>query len=177
MQRLGKILGFAALLALLLSSCRDPVQFPTIPAVEYKSFEILADTAFLTFDMTDGDGNFGLDEEDTLGDFEFNAVPFNKFHYCIFIDPYKFVNNEWVLIDKRPNAANPDAIPLYYRVERLDPSGSDKNLEAEIRIDFPPPVWPLPECELGDTIKFQIQIADRELQESNVAESPAFIIQ
>ena len=178
MQRLGKIsLIGLAFITVLMSSCREDVQFPIIPAVEFNSFVVFEDSASIVFDITDGDGNFGLAVDDTLGNFELSIDPFNKFYYCIFVDPYILNNNVWEFVDLAPSAANPGASPLYYRTkQRFDPTGSDKNLEAEIRVSLEDAVWPPADFESGDTIKFEIHIADRDLQESNRVETPVFII-
>jgi len=165
-----------AFITVFMSSCREDVQFPIIPAVEFKSLEMIPDTIYITFDMTDGDGNFGLNEEDTLGNFLQSADPFNKYHYCIFGDPYILNNGVWEYVDVLPNAMD-EGSPFYYRTNRrLDPTGADKNLEAEIQIEVVTNVLSVADFPPGDTLKFEIHIADRDLQESNIVETPAFII-
>ena len=174
MQSLAKITLIVSLLV-LMGSCRESVQFPIIPAIEYKDFVIFPDSAHVVMDITDGDGNFGLNPEDTLGNFEYSIDPFNKYHFCIFLEPYVLVNNQWELIDFTPSPANPNALPFFYRTkERLDRTGTDKNLEAEIKVLLFP--WPPTELNSGDTIRFEAHVADRDLNESNRIETPAYII-
>ena len=175
MQRsLKNTLFLLALSTVLLNSCREDISFPVIPAIESKEFIVFTDSAFIEVDFTDGDGNIGFEEGDTLGQFEYSIDPFNKFHYNFFVDIYQFENNEWTLYDLTPSPTNPNFQPLYYRTKKLDPEGSDKNLEGSIRVKLAP--FPPIDFSSGDTIRFEVRLADRNLNLSNVVTTEGFVV-
>ena len=67
------------LLALAVLSCQKPVEYPVEPKITYEGFTYLMneDSTFtgegvVSFSYTDGDGDLGLDETDTLPPFGFN---------------------------------------------------------------------------------------------------------
>ena len=67
------------LLALAVLSCQKPVEYPIEPKIAYEGFSYLfnPDSTFsgegvISFSYTDGDGDLGLDDTDTLSPFGFN---------------------------------------------------------------------------------------------------------
>ena len=163
-----------ALATILLNSCKEDISFPVIPAIEFKEFVVYTDSAFIEVDFTDGDGNIGFESGDTLGQFEYSIDPFNKFHYNFYIDIYQLENNEWTLYDLTPSPTNPGFQPLYYRTPKLDPEGNDKNLEGSIRVKLSP--FPPIDFSTGDTIRFEVQLADRNLNLSNKLTTDGVIV-
>ena len=163
-----------AAIVVILSSCREEISYPTIPAIEFKDFVVYPDSAFITVDFTDGDGNIGFDVGDTLGQFAYSIDPFNKFYYNFYIDIYQLQNDQWELYDLTPSPSNPDSQPFYYRTEKLDPDGSDKNLEGEIEVKLAP--FPPVDFNSGDTIRFEVQLADRDLNLSNKVTTDGFVV-
>lgn len=148
--------------AALFQLCKKPEDFPKEPKISFKNFKQNADsTAQLTITFTDGDGNIGLEKGDTTGKFS----PDSKFHYNLFLEYFEKQNGKWVHRKLQP--------PFYYRIPPLEPRGSSKALEGEIQVTIEPlyfdPVSPY------DTIKYSIQLADRDLNKSNVAETGPII--
>lgn len=148
--------------ALLFQFCQKPEEFPDEPKVSFESFDQKSDsTAKLTISFTDGDGNIGLKKGDTTGKFSQD----NRFHYNLFLEYHEKQNGKWVQRELQP--------PFYYRIPPLEPKGKSKALEGDIEVTLEPlyfdPVSP------HDTIKYSIQLADRDLNESNVVETDPII--
>ena len=66
-------------LVLAVCSCQKPVEYPIEPKITYEGFTYLlnADSTFsgegiVSFSYTDGDGDLGLDDSDTLPPFGFH---------------------------------------------------------------------------------------------------------
>ena len=176
MQRLFKnsVILLAAVI-LILSACRKPVDFPDIPAITFESFEIYQDSAFVSINFQDGDGNIGLNAEDDEGDFALIYQPeYNIFHHNFFLDFYLWENNEWVWQDYIPEDENDPTSPYYYRIPPLDPEGKDKNLEGTIRVKLSP--FPPIDFSSEDRIRIEVQLADRSLNLSNLVTTPEYTI-
>ena len=65
-------------LALATVACQKPVEYPVEPKIAYEGFTYLFNTdstfsgeGIISFSYTDGDGDLGLDERDTLPPFGF----------------------------------------------------------------------------------------------------------
>lgn len=149
--------------SLLLSGCFEPEEFPDKPELEFEKFQKLegSSSAYITVSFTDGDGNVGLEEEDTTGKFS----PDSKFHYNLWLEYHERQDGEWVHRELDP--------PFYYRVPPLEPDGENKALEGDIRVELKPTYFD--PTSTYDTIKYSIQLVDRDLQESNVVESEPII--
>jgi hypothetical protein len=78
MRKLGWF--FIVSVALSFLGCLDLESFPNEPQITFKSFNIAADGngAALQISFTDGDGNFGLNQEDTAGVFADVIITKNK---------------------------------------------------------------------------------------------------
>ncbi len=146
----------------LFQFCEEPEDYPKEPKVSFENFKQNGDsTALLTVSFTDGDGNIGLDKGDTTGKYSSDS----KYHYNLFLEYYEKQNGEWVHRKLQP--------PFYYRIPPLEPEGKSKALEGEVEVTLEPlyfdPVSPY------DTIKYSIQLVDRDLNESNVVETDPII--
>jgi hypothetical protein len=150
---------FACLLILCLgielSSCRKTSNEDPKPTITFKSLSTEADSAVLILGFKDGDGDIGLSQQDTAGEFRYNC----------FIDIYRQTNGVWVKQEF--------FIPFNYRIPVLKKTEKAKPLEGDIvveLIDFPP--------DLGtfgpDTMKAEIYIKDKALNKSNAVESDLF---
>ena len=87
------------LLALAVLSCQKSVEYPIEPKITYEGFTYLfnADSTFsgegiISFSYTDGDGDLGLNDEDTLPPFGFH----DTHYYNMVIDYLKSVNGVFV---------------------------------------------------------------------------------
>ncbi|MBS1583830.1 MAG: hypothetical protein JST66_16645 [Bacteroidetes bacterium] len=146
---------------LLLSSCLKTEEFPVEPKIGFKSYGTFADSASLTISFTDGDGDIGLDQGDTLSPYE----PGSTYYHNFFVDYYRRVNGVWMLQEF--------PLPLYYRVPRITPTGQNKALEGDIAVAIYAAV--LPQVP-GDTVRFKVRLADRALHMSNEVYSNDIIV-
>lgn len=167
MKPLSKIILIIVFsLAAFLFSCKEKIKYPIIPAIEYVSFakhpnsQGVDDKGTLTFSFTDGDGDIGLRPSDTLYPFD----PASQWYYNLFITYYEKQNGDYVAV----------VLPLTNnsRIPFVTPDGENKsikgNIEVELFINNPTSSY--------DTICFDVQIADRALNTSNIIRTPDIII-
>lgn len=176
--------------ALISSSCRKPKNYPETPIITYKDFIVTKNSqgldvsGVLSVSFTDGDGDIGLRPGDTLAPYDtcsiyqfnyfikifekkngvFRQFVFKKnFNPCVYQDLYNVCNPDFsTLLDSTYNATLKD----------ITPENKNKALSGDLELDIP---FLIP-CVTNDTIKFQIKLVDRALHESNVVESPEYII-
>ncbi len=158
-MRSVKILFLVAALALF--ACRKKPNFPDQPVIEYKSFTVVNDSAIFTMTFTDGDGNIGLKEEDTVGPFH----PDSTYYYNLFLEYYEQENGTFV----KRNLA----IPFYYRTPYIEPEGKDKWLQGEIAVTISPFYYDF--ISPLDSFKYSAQLVDRDFNLSNVIETPIMV--
>ncbi len=160
-----KILYFFFALS-LLSSCLPEAQYPPEPVISFESIIQTGNQAVMRINFTDGDGNIGLEQGDTLG---INCPDTCRFYYNLFCEYYELQNGEWVHYPLDPALGQ---IPFYYRLPYATPEGQNPALNGEIKIDMPSHYL------LGtgfDTCRFEIQLFDRALNESNIVRSTIFL--
>ncbi len=166
------------LMVLIVTACQKTVEYPIEPKITYESFTYLfnADSTFsgqgiLSFSYTDGDGDLGLDDSDTIAPFGLN----DAHYYNMIIDYMKSVNGEFVKVPLlSPHVAIDSADTQLYdtvsfnaRFHRLRDSEEPKAISGtmEYTLTVQNPLSP------NDTIKFEIHILDRALHESNVIQT------
>jgi hypothetical protein len=158
-------LKVAALLCLgVLASCQPDPEFPIEPILSYKEFTQHGDSASLVVTFTDGDGDIGLNDNDTFPPYD--TLPY---YYNFFLEYYQMTNGVW------PDEPEQFALPLYYRVPVITPTGQNKTLEGEIAVALAP--WPTIPGSEGDTIRLSARLVDRALHVSNTVHSDAIIVQ
>lgn len=150
---------------LAFTACLEPASYPPEPRISFSALEPSGEQAVLRIDFTDGDGDIGLDQGDTTGVFCPDTC---RFHYNLFLEYYELQNGEWVHIELDPEAGQ---VPFYYRVPRVEPSGQNPALNGEIKLDMPAYFL----ITGFDTARFEIQLVDRSLNESNVVTTPTFV--
>lgn len=158
------------LLALAVSACQKPVEYPIEPKIAYEGFTYLMnpDSKFsgegvISFSYTDGDGDLGLDDADTLPPFGFN----DAHYYNMVVDYLKCVNGEFVktpLLSWNAQTQSYDTVSFNARFKRLRDSEEPKAISGtmDYKLTVQNPFSP------NDTVKFEIRIFDRALHESNV---------
>ena len=170
-------------MVLMVISCQKPVEYPIEPRVEYLGFTYLfnADNTFsgegiVAFSYTDGDGDLGLDDGDTIYPFGFH----DAHYYNLEIDYLKCVNGVFEktpLLSPHVPTSPADTLVLYdtvtfnARFKRLRDNEDPKAISGtmDYRLTVQNPLSP------NDTIKFEIRILDRALHESNVIQTEAII--
>jgi len=149
-----------------LFSCIEQREYPIEPAVTYKSFTTIQSVSgtdslgYLTIEFTDGDGDIGLAQSDTLPPFN----PGSEYYYNFFITFYQKVSGNFVAIPTPYNSRIPD----------VNPDHIDKDLIGDIQIEIDLNILSL--VLTSDTIKMQAYLVDRALNKSNTIESPALVL-
>lgn len=158
--RLLKLLLFALIAGIIYNGCQKKEQFPPEPKIEYLSY-LGTDTTdlngntihngLLTFGFTDGDGDIGLEEHQTEPPYDAN----------MYIFQFGIHNGLSIFIDT-----------LTFRIPYVTPEGQNKSLKGEIDIDLDI-IYVLPPFDSIDTVKYELYILDRSLNQSNVITSEA----
>jgi len=162
------------LLAAMISACKKYEDYPPEPAIEFMDFTKLRDAqgidqrGVLRFSFSDGDGNIGLYNSDTLPPYDYNLFIryFEKqngtFREVFLITP-NYINDSTIVYD---TATFNGRIPI------LTPAGKNKAISGEIEdtlfVNNP--------LSAFDTIMFEVYIKDRELNVSNTIQTPPIIV-
>ena len=161
------------LTALFYSACRETIDYPIEPQIAYQGFTYLfnADSTFsgegiISLSYTDGDGDLGLDDADTLSPFG----PRDAHYYNMEIDYLKSVNGEFVktpLLVWNVQTQNYDTVSFSARFRRLRHSEEPKPISGtmDYQLMVQNPFSP------DDTVKFEIRIFDRALHVSNTIQT------
>lgn len=146
---------FQSIFILGIYACQSEVEYPPEPNISFLDFTSFdGDSAHFTFSFTDGDGDLGLSETDTSGDFRFN----------VFFTYSELSNNEWTVFDLGEGTN--------YRIPQLHAGPDEKALSGETTITLNPYYNPgLIFPALSDTFKWSVYITDRNLNKSNTIES------
>lgn len=167
------ILIVMGLAALLVTGCMKQPEYPVEPRITFNGFTYLfnADSTFsgeglISFSYTDGDGDLGLDDADTLQPFGFN----DTHYYNMLVDYLKSVNGVFVktpLLSWNAQTQSYDTVSFNARFKRLRDAEEPKPVSGsmEYKLTVLNPFSP------DDTVKFEIRILDRALNESNVIQT------
>ena len=155
-----------AMLSVAIAGCQKEVKYPIEPQIAYTGFSYLfnADSTFsgegvISFSYTDGDGDLGLDDGDTLYPFGFQ----DPHYYNMEVDYLKAENGVFVktpLLSLHVPTSPDDTLVLYdtvtfnARFRRLRDNDDPKAISGAIdyKLTVQNPFSP------DDTIKFEIQI-------------------
>lgn len=150
-----------ALIILVLVACEELKSYPTVPEIEFKDYKVdvlvnedeqILYQVFFRFSLTDGDGNFGLGQGDTLGVF----APGEPYNANLFINKYNKEGDKFV--KEIPKA------PYNKRILNLEPQGQNKTLIADVEsgVDL------FKSQNQGyDTLIFEFHVVDRDLNHSD----------
>ena len=154
-------------LTLLLSSCFKKEEYPVEPIISYKDFVIVGDSATLSFNFTDGDGDIGLSPNDTLPPYN----PGSEFYYNIYVVNYEKDDQlGWIPAVNLQG----DTLTFAYRIKPIEFKGKSKGIKGVIDIDMGTLYYNVFSNQ-ADTIKYSIQLIDRSLHKSNIIETPKII--
>lgn len=148
-----------------LTGCIKEEQYPLEPHIEFGGFATARDISgkdslgAITISYTDGDGNIGL--------FAWDTVEPRKYNF--YLKFMQYVNNE--LVEVVPVDTN---VNFNARIPLLTPAGRNKNIKGDITMYLE--LYFARQILLSDTIAFEIFIKDRDLNISNVVETPMFIL-
>jgi hypothetical protein len=156
------------LVVFLASACSDDGnKFPDEPVLEYLRFRKVKapdgrdSSVFFTFSYTDGNGDVGLSETDTMPPFEFGGPNFYNFLVQYFI---------WENGVARPriDPLTQDTLAFHLRLPVLTPSGTNKQIEGEVSVEIPA----RPSGFAPDSILIRCRLSDRALRKSSFVSSP-----
>lgn len=156
-----------------LAACQEKVEYPIEPRIAYEgmAYVINADSTLtgevvLSISYTDGDGDLGLDDADTLYPFG----PRDPHYYNLIIDYLKWDGSAFVetpLLSWNSQAQSYDTLSFNARIKRLVFNDEVKPISGTI--DYKMMVYnPLAP---NDTVKFRVHLMDRALHESNTIET------
>lgn len=160
------ILPVLILLVLVISSCKKKENYPDIPQIKFVDFTKIQNgtgidnKGTLRISFTDGDGNIGLAESDTLPPYNL-ASPY---YYNFYINYYERQKGVLVKVDL-PS-------PQHARIPPITGTGLNKPTKGFIDIDL----FINNYSSVYDTIAFEIWIYDRDLNGSNIIWTPEIII-
>jgi hypothetical protein len=160
MKHLAKI----ALLSTLALGCEKSKQFPDVPYVEIRTYNLVAanvdpqalnEHLALNFYFTDGDGNIGLEDNQKQPPFCDTC----DHYYNLYVNVYSKINGVFVL-----------NYPYNARIKNLTPNGQNQSLEGtmDYKIDIA--------NRLSDTIKVDFYLEDRDLNKSNIDFTPELYV-
>lgn len=156
---------FLFMAAMGFTSCLKKEQYPIEPAIKWESYSVLRDgkgydsISYLKISYTDGDGDIGLYDSDTVAPYKYN----------FFVKMFQMKNGslkEIIFPDTNLNFNG--------RIPLLTPTGRNKNIKGEIEmmieLYFARPVL------VSDTIAFDLYLMDRALHKSNIVSSPLLTV-
>jgi hypothetical protein len=155
-----QVFRVAVLLSLLfLANCKDKIEYSIIPEINMSDRQTYTNPTVMIVGFTDGDGDIGLSEKDTLPPYEFDPdtinpdVSSNKFYYNLLFYYYENIDGSWIEVDL--------LVPYFYRVPVVTPSGQNKALKGEIEVEI------MLDPNRPDSIRFEVELIDRALHVSN----------
>lgn len=159
-----KSILIALVIVSIFYTCKKPSDYPIVPVISFKEFVKYQDVygkdsiGVLSFEFTDGDGDIGLKESDTISPYN----PGSMYYYNFFVDYYEKQNGELILVPTYNNS----------RIPYITPEGKNKALKGEIDMELFINNYLSP----YDTIVFQAYIVDRALNKSNIITTPEIIV-
>lgn len=173
-----KIYLFLVLMfSLLFFGCVKFEDYPLEPQIEYQDFVFLIDDStnviekgILSFSYQDGDGDIGLNQEDTIYPFNFGS----EYYYNLLVRYFEKQNGTFVevpLLSWNSETQVYDTSTFNSRIPRLLPEGEKRAIkgvvENELFINNP--------FSDFDTIMFKVKIVDRSLNVSNEIETAEIV--
>ena len=149
-------------LMLIQLSCFKSEEYPNEPIISEPNFVEMTDSAIVSFNFTDGDGDIGLNDEELQSPYDSSSY----YHYNLYLDYYEKDDvNGW---QRGKDLAGED-ISFTYRIERIKVKGKQKGIKGKMEVTLN--TYRNPFSSQNDTIKFAIKLIDRALNESNIIET------
>jgi len=160
---------YILIMVVFFCACRKPEKFSDVPEIKfiniyrYQDAQI-EDGAMLVFSFQDGEGDIGLNKNDTFPPFNTTSI----YYYNFFCDYYERRNGNFIKIDSVEDK-NGLMIPfnLNARIPRLS-NLPEESIHGEIYLQMP--FYYDVTSPYTDTIGLVFYIVDRKLNKSNVEE-------
>ena len=145
----------------LFFACKKRESFSDIPYLEFRHYELkdsvdalgnITKLCELHIYFTDGVGDIGLFNDDTIAPYDYN----------LFVNYFEMHNDSLQQINVNP--------PYHIRMPNLTPTGQNKSLKVDVKYDVNVTY------RNSDTIKFELKLFDRALNESDWASSSLIIL-
>ena len=158
-------ISFFLFCGIILSACVKEKNYPKDPIIKFKSFTPFGtDSANIIISFTDGDGDIGLEQGDTSGNFNSKSLYYYNF-YVRYL--YKVQNGSFTTFQ----TALGDTLDFKYRIPKLIKDDQQKRaLSGEIKVKLFAPY------AVHDTIQYDIYIIDKALHKSNVVNTGTIIL-
>lgn len=161
-----RLLLLVLFLGTTVMSCTKHDEYPIEPVIEFLSVDKIYnsgtadDKAFITITFTDGDGDIGLELDDTLSPFN----PSGDYYYNYYITYYEKLNDTFQLVD----------LPFTFntRIPFVDEDLAERGIKGEIEVE----VYINNINSDADSIRFDLQIVDRALHKSNIITTPSIFV-
>jgi len=156
---------------MVFTSCVQHEDFPDEPLIEFEGFVKIDDglgydnRGVIVFRYQDGDGDIGLESGDTIAPFDYNL-------FLSYFEKQNGVFKEVVLTYYNNELGRIDTVNMNARIPVLTPDAANKSIEGSIYDTVFINNYSSP----YDTIRFEIFIRDRALNESNTITTPEIII-
>ena len=159
--------GFPLLfIVVLLSSCLKQEDFPNRPDVNYIGFfpnpaaTSKADSlGFVKFEFTDGDGDLGLSDADSEGEFALGE----PYYYNLFVRYFEKQNGTFTEVVP--------PLPFNVRFKRLSSvGGSNSSIQGEMDVRVYADI-----TSTYDTVRYEMYIVDRAKQHSDTLVTEAIV--
>ncbi len=140
-----------------------------MPNVSYNDFIIFGnnDSAQILIDFTDGDGNIGLYDSDTLPPYDFEG----ENYYNLFLHYYEKDDSKgWV----KGTDLDGNPIIFNFRLHPVLPYDQNKGIQGTIKYNFS--LFYNLGSDQSDTIMYKFQVVDRDLNLSNLGTTDQIII-
>lgn len=149
-----------------LVSCVKQEVYPIEPIIEYNDFVKISDgtgidsKGYLIINFTDGDGDIGLQTDDTLPPYNANG----DYYYNFLINYFELQNDSFVQVD----------LPATFnaRIPNVEDDLADRGIRGEIQIEL----FFNNYNSSSDSIRFSAQIIDRALHKSNIIITPSIYV-
>ncbi len=174
MIRLHTIAGMILAVAAVWFShgCTDDYDYPLEPVLSYQEFVLLKNPegqitrGILMLEFTDGDGDIGLGQADTLPPYHLGG----DYYYNFFIDLYTKSESGYGKV------TFPDSTYTFNsRIPMIELNGKSKSIKGVIEYTFDMQLMQL--FLHSDTLRVVTSIIDRALHRSNVVTTPDIILQ
>jgi hypothetical protein len=156
-------------LAFFQAQCSKDKTFPDIPEISLSEEQELNSPQQIIIEFTDGDGDVGFNDGDTLPPNNFVRDTINDTEGSLNLNYYNILLFTFAHIDGNWEEIFP-INPFHGRIPYLTPSGQNKALRGTISIDVNLSDSPF------DSLRFEIELRDRALNSSNRIQTPTIFI-